>query len=846
MALIARELNGQADAPKSACAVPDRMVEWLKVLCLGQLGLVEMRAINVARHSTSSRHTESVMYSSDEFRLAALVRDARAISPRAEGVYITLNPIMTVVGNGSATDKHIALRRWLLIDVDPVRPAGVSATDAEKAEAKKVIAAVEIWLASLGWPNPIEADSGNGYHLLYRIELPNDEAAATLIKRVLEVVASQVNTAFAKVDCSVYNASRICKLYGTIARKGEPTEERPHRTSAILDYPRTGLEVVTAEQLAAVCGLSVVGPKPGINGHGNGIKPKLRGIIARDLGDDPKEAYCTKALEEELRELATTGQGNRNNQLLKSAAALFELVGPDQLDQVEVEQRLRTTAQQIGLEPREIERTLQSARDRARPRSLEHVGKATKAAVILDPLTGVKEYVDDPHRLAREFLKAEHHHADGPTIRAWNEEWHVWRNGFWQPKSDREINASLTRFVKREFDKHAQASKKEAKGVGTRLIGNVALALRSLVIIPMHDLPEQPAWIDVDGPDPNECLATRSGILHLPTLDLQPLTPRFFSPNVLGYSFDKNAPKPEAWYQFLTSVWPSDQDSIDCLQEWFGYLLTTDTRQQKILMLIGPKRSGKGTIANTIKVLVGEANVAAPTLSSLGGRFGSQPLIGKTVAICTESRITGRADSQAIVERLLSISGEDPQSIERKSIGNWSGALHTRFVLQGNELPRLGDYSSALPSRLILLKMEHSFLGREDRDLAAKIRDELPGILWWSIAGWERLRGRGHFLQPSTGAEMLKEFEELNNPVGAFIAEKCEMAPDFKVAIPDLYRAWCSWCKDGGREHPGDQQGFGRNIRTVLPKIEVCRLGGRGDRVRFFRGLRLIDDFNAD
>lgn len=550
MGILARVSEIDHAKPKLACAPPDRMLPWLKLFCSGQDGMVQCRATNVARHSTTTRHTESLLYVADDFGLARMVRDARELSPRAEGVFFTINPVMSTVGSGSAADKHIRVRRWLLSDVDPIRPAGVSATDAEKAEAKKVIVAAAIWLGNLGWPNAIEADSGNGYHLLYRIDLPNNEAAATLIKRVLEAVASHVNTAFAKVDCSVYNASRMCKLYGTIARKGESTEERPHRVSSILDYPRTGLEVVTREQLEAVAGTLEVSPNPGTNGHTSGTNGRPHGIIARDLGDDPREAYCTKAFEEETHELATAQPGNRNNTLLKTAAALFELVGPGQLDQVEVEARLRETARQIGLETREIDRTIRSARDRARPRDLEHVGKKPIPEVVESP-KGVKERVDDSHRLARIFLSQFHSSDDGYTLRFWNEEWHVWRRKAWQSVADKEVNAVLAQTIKEEFDRYAIEKGKRALGVGTRLIGNIALALRGMTLLTMDQIPQQPAWVGIEGPPPVECLPTQSGIVHLPTLvagDLERAvispTPRFFSPNVLSYGFDPQAPHP--------------------------------------------------------------------------------------------------------------------------------------------------------------------------------------------------------------------------------------------------------------------------------------------------------------
>src|SRR5208283_2099412 len=227
-----------------------------------------------------------------------------------------------------------------------------------------------------------------------------------------------------------------------------------------------------------------------------------------------------------------------------------------------------------------------------------------------------------------------------------------------------------------------------------------------------------------------------------------PPTSRFFNAFALDYDFVPSAPEPVEWKDFLQQIWEEDEESIACLQEWFGYLLTPDTRQQKILMMVGPKRSGRGTIARVLKALVGASNVANPTLATLARPFGLAPLIGKPVAVFPDARLSSRPDNAAIVESLLSISGEDDQTIDRKHLPAWTGRLPTRFVLITNELPRLKDASGALASRLVILRFTRSFYGREDTGLSDRLQSELPGILLWALQGWQRLRQRGRFEQP--------------------------------------------------------------------------------------------------
>jgi putative DNA primase/helicase len=380
--------------------------------------------------------------------------------------------------------------------------------------------------------------------------------------------------------------------------------------------------------------------------------------------------------------------------------------------------------------------------------------------------------------------------------------------------------------------------------VTSRLIGDVAHALQSLTILPSKI--ETATWLSGDGPFPaSEMLACKNGLVHLPSLVsgkdyfIRP-TPLFFSSNCLNYAFDQNAPPPSAWLAFLAKLWPNDQQSIDTLQEWMGYELTPDTRQQKIIMMVGPKRSGKGTIARVNRGLVGDANVACPTLSSLGTNFGLWPLLGKSVAMIQDARLGGRTDAAAVVERLLSISGEDAQDIDRKFLSMVHARLFCRFMLFTNELPKLHDSSGALPGRMIVLRLTQSWYGREDTTLTDRLMTELPGILLWAIAGWKRLRARGHFVQPDAGSTMVSELADLASPVGAFVRNCCKVGPAHRVEKAVLYGHWKRWCEQQGREHPGDAATFGRNLLAAVSTVGESYPRINGVRVYHYDGIGLI------
>ena len=219
-----------------------RLVDIYKLL-IAPDQLVELRALDVRRGGRP--HTEAGFFDADH--MLDMATTALQVSRVAKGVYFTLNPLnpdllarrsnkIGWAGEGElAKDKDVLARRWLLVDADPVRDPLISATDAEKAAALETIRAVQGLLRSRAWPEPILADSGNGYHLLYRVDLPADDGG--MVARILNALADKFDNERVKIDRSVFNPGRICKLPGTWARKGDHTPTRPHRQAQILEAP---------------------------------------------------------------------------------------------------------------------------------------------------------------------------------------------------------------------------------------------------------------------------------------------------------------------------------------------------------------------------------------------------------------------------------------------------------------------------------------------------------------------------------------------------------------------------------------------------------------------------------
>lgn len=341
--------------------------------------------------------------------------------------------------------------------------------------------------------------------------------------------------------------------------------------------------------------------------------------------------------------------------------------------------------------------------------------------------------------------------------------------------------------------------------------------------------------------DEERCIALQNGVYNLKTNRVDPHTEHRFNLSVLPFAHDPNADCPR-WQQFLDEVLPNDPEAHQFLGEWFGYILSGRTDQQKMLSLVGPKRCGKGTIGRILEALLGAGAVASPTLTQLGGNFGEEGLIGRKLAVMSDVRWTPHATADA-TPALLAISGEDARDVARKNRTTWHGYLGVRFMMMGNDVPNFRDASGALAYRMMQLHFTRTFAGREDTTLTETLINELPGIFNWAIAGLHRLNQRGRFHPPASGEAMAAEVRRLASPYQAFIEDFCELAPDVETAVPDLLRAYGQWARREGRSN--DQQttsSLSRGLRTTDERIQP---GGRrtlatGQKVTTLRGIKLV------
>jgi putative DNA primase/helicase len=282
----------------------------------------------------------------------------------------------------------------------------------------------------------------------------------------------------------------------------------------------------------------------------------------------------------------------------------------------------------------------------------------------------------EPIPLAESFVDAHHRDAEGRhLLRRWRQDFYIYTGTHFEHMSAETLDACVYQHLEKtwkikrhretgeiESDKHKNSI--PAPVVPRKnLVTEVRLALPSRGLL-VDDTIDAPMWLDGrEVPDPLECVACRNGLLDLSTGKFLQHSPDLFAVNAIDFDYDADAPEPTEWLRFLNQLWGVDWASILTLQRWFGYCLTPDTSQQKGLLLVGPKRSGKGTIARVQRALIGTSNVCAPTLAGLATNFGLSSLLDKPLGIISDARLSRRTDQAVDLRAALpTITTKQPRS----------------------------------------------------------------------------------------------------------------------------------------------------------------------------------------
>jgi putative DNA primase/helicase len=473
-----------------------------------------------------------------------------------------------------------------------------------------------------------------------------------------------------------------------------------------------------------------------------------------------------------------------------------------------------------------------------------------------------RESLDDPHRLARGYLKLRQDHPERPTLAYYRERFWRWAGLRWAAVPDAEQRAALARFCKEELMKDAAAQAADWKGEGppppvpkvtTFLVSNVLQALGGEVLLP-QDTP-QPSWLDAGGSHRNY-VALANGLLDVDAAladradCLSPHTPQWFSPACLPYRFDPDADCPR-WLAFLhrnfeldspdPAVRAAGQARVALLQQFAGYLLLPDTSKQRFLLMLGEGANGKSVICAALRALLGEENVSSVPLELFGEKFHLSETLGKLANIVAE---VGELDRVAEGQLKAFVSG-DPILFEQKFKAPFTARPTARLVLATNNVPAFSDKTDGLWRRVLLLRFTVQIPERErlaGMDSADFWRDagEVPGIFAWALVGLAALRRSGGFVVPQQCQEDVEQLRADANPARKFLQDHyAEGAGEARV--DDLYTEYADWCRRQGH-CPLSNINFGREVARRFPRVKKRRLGEAGNRHFVYAGLDRRED----
>jgi len=462
-------------------------------------------------------------------------------------------------------------------------------------------------------------------------------------------------------------------------------------------------------------------------------------------------------------------------------------------------------------------------------------------------------------------------HRAGKTNKAfvrYRNTWYLWTGPGYHKVDTEEVRADLWKFLAAASHKIKETQQSE-DGQSTEawverrfipqpvdvnklydaLMARPEIRVASTVPVPGW-LPGAPIGCGALLHKPGDILSCANTLVDLITGRELPHTAYFLTMTAVGYDYDVAADCPR-FQEFLDQIFagsaaerPEDFETWDdarkdmqqrreLVQEIFGYLLSGDISLHKMFLFMGKSRSGKGTLARVLRRLIGEANAIGFALDSLDNEFGPEDLIDKSVAIIGDARLDGRSHKQ--VSRLLSYTGGDAVTINRKHEKKWHGTLGVRFLVLTNPLLHFTDASGVIASRFIPVLFSESFLGRENEELTDELLTELPGVLNWAIVGLRRLRERhGKFVLPPSSDDVIKRLAKKAAPALNFLDEECEVGPDYECDRDDLFALYQTWCSNSGHR-PMNKSSFVEALKDADQTIECKRPRSEEGQQRRFR-----------
>lgn len=290
----------------------------------------------------------------------------------------------------------------------------------------------------------------------------------------------------------------------------------------------------------------------------------------------------------------------------------------------------------------------------------------------------------------------------------------------------------------------------------------------------------------------NDYLNLQNYMVNPYTKDVFNHDKEFYSTLQIPYKYDALA-SCELWLKTLDEILEGNRDKINILQEFVGYAITRDVKQEKALLLIGDSRSGKSTIINTIRHLVGINNCSSVSIKDLYNPQCTAMMINKLINIDTDVS----AKALEYEDQFKKITTGEEIGCNQKFIPAFTFNPYCKIIMAANDFPRITDHSSAFYKRLILIPCDRVFEEQEqNKNLRNELLNDLPGILNWAIQGLHRLHKRGRFEDCDFMRDAIEELREDSNPIDLFFKEHIEVGFGSEIEKGFLYDKYKQWSEE--------------------------------------------------
>lgn len=694
-----------------------------------------------------------------------------------------INQVSTRKGTPTTADKDILRRTHLLFDLDHSRPSGIAANEYELGAALTLGQKMADDLRAEGWPEPITINSGNGCHLIYRIDLGNTEADLKKVKAILKWAdARWGDPGGVRIDQTVCNAARISRLPGSMNRKGAGSPERPHRRSQVIFQPAL-LETVPNEVLGLCAAAEQVSGRLEFAGSFDLAEfiarnlPEARGPIPYEDGHkwtmqvcpwnpqhDNNAAFVIRRGDGRIGAGCLHNGCNGNN--WRQLRALFETVPT------------RPVAVQY------YDSDNEPPPDYGEERFADYEQPADLNELPFTDLGNAKAMVQI--------------YGNRFKFCPVTKKWFVWNRLKWIEDKLNQVLVFANKTVEAREKNSQGIQEEDLRKTAFRFFRSCQSVARRNALIEQAKA-WQPALVTTDDLDQNTWLLNcRNGTLDLRTGMIRPHDPADLITKCVDADYDPGAACPR-WISYLEQSMGGDASLVDFIRRAIGYTLTGETDEHALFVNVGKGENGKSVFMTILSDLLGDyaSNTQHGTFAEKKNdstRNDLAGLMGARLVHCSETNDNFRFD-EALIKQL---TGGD--KISARFLYGEFFAFRPAFKIwiASNYQPEIRGIDDGIWRRIKFIPWAIK-VNPWDRDpkLVAKLRAELSGILAWAVTGcrdWQQ----GGLCEPESIRRAAESNRAESDIMVQFLTECCEVGPREECQSSQLYAVFRQWLVNRG------------------------------------------------